>query len=106
MTDVPLSKALLLYNSNFDRQKPAFAVRPLGHPDYYRYQFQVGACFADWPKDNPLGLKLRLLTDVWNAVAFYGVPVAMAHEALLVIPEYRKMLEDDCLPEHFRHERE
>lgn len=107
MTDIPLASALLLYNSNFGGKDPAFAVRPIGHRDYDRFEFKVGACFTTWRQETDSAkLKLRLLVDVWHAVAFYGVPVEMAHEALLVIPEYRDMLADDCLPKQFRHERE
>lgn len=106
MTDIALSEAVLLYNSGLGGEAPAFVVRPIGHHDYDRYQYKVGACFRAWQEEDDLArLKLRLWIDVWHATAFYGVPVEMVHEALLVIPEYRDMLADDCLPREFRHER-
>lgn len=105
--DIPLKAALLLYDSALNDGTPRFAVRPLGHPDYDRYFYKVGACFTSWKQGtDPHRLKLRLMIDVWHAVAFYGVPAQMAHEALLVIPEYRDMLADDCLPKQYWHERD
>lgn len=107
MMNVPISQALLLYDSGITGGAPRFAVRPIGHSDYDRYFYKVGACFNDWQKEtDPNRLKLRLLIEVWHSVAFYGVPAEMAHEALLAIPEYRDMLAGDCLPRAFQHERE
>jgi hypothetical protein len=51
------------------------------------------------------GQRLQLMVDAWHAVTFDPVPAQMMHEAMLVIPEYRLMLADDCLPSQFRHER-
>lgn len=105
--DVPISKALILYTPPRNDMPAAFAIRPLGHPDYDKFAFKVGACFRTWQEDaDPERLKLRLLIDVWHAVAFYDIPPKLAHEALLVIPEYRDMLADDCLPKQFWGERE
>jgi hypothetical protein len=107
--DIPLAKALLLWDSNLDGSTPAFAVRPLGHADYDRFRFKVGACFRDWQEmaeSNPLGLKLKAIIELWHIVAFYGVPVELVHEAMLAVPEYRDMLANDCLPKKYWHERE
>lgn len=105
--DIPLARALLLWNPGWKDSTPAFAVRPLGHQDYDRFSFKVGACFRDWQQEtDPDKLKLRLMIEAWHAEAFYAVPVSMIAEALLVIPEYRDMLADDCLPKQFQHERE
>lgn len=106
MTDIPLNQAVLLWNSGLNGGTPAFVVRPLGHDDYHRYGSSVGACFADTRKLDGRGQKLQLMIDAWHIVAFYDVPVKMVREGLLVIPEYRDMLADDCLPKQFRHERE
>lgn len=105
--DIPISQALILYTPPHGERPAAFAIRPLGHPDYNKFTYKVGACFRVWQEQtNPKYLQLRLLVDVWHAVAFYGIPPKMAHEALLVIPEYRDMLADDCLPRQFWSERE
>ena len=105
--DIPVRQALLLFDAAAEETEPRFAVRPIGHPDYDRYRIQVGACFRDWQEETDVSrLKLRLLVEVWHAVAFYGVPPKVAHEALLAIPEYRDMLADDCLPRQFFHERD
>ncbi|MGI4947397.1 MAG: hypothetical protein ACRYHC_01700 [Janthinobacterium lividum] len=106
MNDVPISGALLLWNSGLNGGVPAFAVRPLGHPDYDRYQFKVGACFRKWRESDNKSQRLQLLVDAWHIVAFYDVPVALVREGLLVIPDYRDMLAGDCLPKQFQNERE
>jgi hypothetical protein len=106
MPDVPLEKALLLWDSGFNGAKPAFVVRPLGHDDYDRYGSQVGACLASTRALDPIGKRLQLMIDAWHIVAFYEVPVEMVKEGLLVIPEYRDMLASDCLPREFQHERD
>lgn len=104
--DVPLEKAMLLWNSGINGGEPAFVVRPLGHNDYYRYGGSVGACFASTRAHDDRGKRLQLMIDAWHIVAFYGVPVAMVQEGLLVIPEYRDMLASDCLPRQFQRERD
>lgn len=106
MTDIPIAEALSLWNSGTDGDEPAFAVRPLGHDDYYRYQCQNGACLRSWRDLDTLGQKLQLMIEAWHIAVFYLVPAKDIHEALLVIPEYRDMLADDCLPKQFWHERE
>lgn len=107
MTDVPIGKALLLWDSPSMGDEPRFAIRPLGHPDYDRYQFKVGACFSEWQREtNADKLKLRLMVEVWHIAAFYGVPVELMVEELLRIPEYRDTLADDVLPQRYQHERD
>lgn len=110
MADIPLANALLLWNSPIAGDKsPAFAVRPHGHDDYYVYDYQNGACFARWQElaqqDHP-ALLAKALVELWHIAAFYKVPIEMINEAMLVVPEYRAMLADDCLPKEFRHERD
>lgn len=109
MTDIPLSNALLLWNSGLNGGTPAFAVRPLGHPDYDRYSCQNGACMAKWrrfaEKPEPALLALAMV-ELWHVATFYLVPVEMIHKAMLVVPEYRNMLAEDCLPAEWQHERE
>lgn len=104
--DVPISQALLLWNSGLNGATPAFVVRPLGHSDYDRYGSKVGACYTSWRKLDTTGQKLQLMIEAWHIVAFYNVPVAMVRDGLLVIPEYREMLASDCLPKQFQYERE
>lgn len=66
----------------------------------------VGACFTNWRAKSKKDQQHQLMIDAWHATAFYGVPAAMVHEGLLVVPEYRDMLADDCLPREFAHERD
>jgi hypothetical protein len=103
--DIPIAEALVLWNSALNGGVPAFAVRPLGHDDYYEFDFQVGACFAAWREMDTHGQKFKLLIDVWHVVGFYCVPIVLVLPELLRIPEYRDMLADDCLPKQFRSER-
>lgn len=107
--DIPLSQALLLWDAGLNGETPAFAVRPLGHPDYDHFRYKVGACFTEWRDmagSNPLGLKLKAMIELWHIAAFYAVPITMIHEAMLAVPEYRQTLADDCLPKKYRHERD
>lgn len=108
MADIPLAQALLLWNSGFSGAKPAFAVRPLGHDDYWVYDGQNGACEARWQKfasESPEKLLLLAMVELWHIAAFYKVPVEMIHKEMLVVPEYRKILADDCLPKEWQLER-
>ena len=107
--DIPLAEAIFLYNAGWKGEEPAFAVRRLGHPYYDRYRFSVGACFSEWQQmardSPPINLLAKAMIDIWHAAAFYAVPIDMIHEAMLVVPEYRGMLADDCLPKAYQHER-
>lgn len=102
MQDIPISQAMLLWNAGFNGGEPAFAVRPLGHDDYDRFDYQVGACFAKWQKSDDSGRKFQLMIDIWHIAAFYWVPIHLMRDQLLRIPEYRDMLADDCLPREHR----
>jgi len=101
--EIPLSEAMLCWSTGGP-------VRVVEHPDYRGlsddYEKSVGACFAYWRGLSPEKMKLQLLIEAWHLAAFYDVPVRDIHTALLVIPEYRSMLADDCLPREFAYERE
>lgn len=105
--DIPLSNAMLCWNNGFHGATPSVAVvrwpDKIGASD--AYQLSVGACFTDFRSKDERGQKLQIMIDAWHVAAFYDVPVAMVHEAMLVVPEYRDMLADDCLPSQYRHER-
>lgn len=100
--DIPISEAMLCWSTGGP-------VRVVEHPDYHgrsdAYEKTAGACYAYWRNLSPERMQLQLLIDAWHIAAFYQVPVRDVHEALLVIPEYRSMLADDCLPREFAHER-
>lgn len=106
--DIPLAEAMLCWNHGFQGATPSCIV--VRHPDYNDasadYQSSVGACFADWRTKDAKGQKLQLMIEAWHIAAFYAVPIAQVHQALLVIPEYRSMLADDCLPRQFASERQ
>lgn len=90
---VRLSEAIILWNSM--ESGPAFAIRPLGHDDYYEYDYQAGACFANWRKqaeDGELGWLLnQVLALMWQAVIEYGCDPNLVHEEMMRIPEYGLM---------------
>ena len=71
MTNVPLDKAMLLWNSGLNGGTPACVVRPLGHDDYYRYGSQVGACFTDFRKLDERGQKLQIMIEARAHAAVY-----------------------------------
>lgn len=105
--DVPIREAMLCWNHGLRGATPGCLV--VRHPDRQGesddYSSSVGACFMDWREKDTSGQKLQLMIDAWHVAAFYRVPVEMVHQALLVIPEYRSMLADDCLPKQFAGER-
>lgn len=101
-SDIPLSESMLCWSTGGP-------VRIVEHPDQAdlsdSYEKTAGACYAYWRGLTPDRMRLQLLVDAWHAAAFYDVPIKDLHAALLVIPEYRSMLADDCLPRQFSHER-
>jgi len=106
--DIPLANAILLWDGSATGA-PRFAVRPLGHRDYDKFSMSGGACFASWKalaKSDPSKLLTQAMIELWHIAAFYGVPIAMIHEAMLVVPEYRGTLASDVLPDQYRHERD
>lgn len=100
--DVPISHAMLLWDSALNGGAPRFAVRPLGHPDGWDYQSSSGAYFTNWRKWDADRQKFQLMIEVWHIAAFYGVPPEIMTPELLRIPEYRDMLAYDCLPKEFQ----
>lgn len=102
MADIPLNDAMLCWTLGE-------GVEVVLHPDEVgasgKWRSSVGACFMNWREKPEQGQRLQLMIDAWHVAAFYDVPAEQVHEALLVIPEYRDMLADDCLPERFRYER-
>lgn len=112
MTDIPISKAVLCFNTAATKEDSedwcAIATRPvrMPHPGALgHYLMTVGAVFSAWHDMTLKEQKLQLMIELWHAAAFHGVPVAEIHEAALVIPEYRDMLADDCLPKKYWHDR-
>ena len=103
MPDIPLNDAMLCWNRGKDMK---VVLHPDSRGESDPYQSSVGACYANWREKDARGQKLQLVIDAWHVVAFYDVSPQLVHEALLVIPEYRDMLADDCLPKRFRYERE
>lgn len=105
--DIPIANAMLCWTGGRHGNTPACKV--VAHPDEMGfsdpYQNSAGACFASWSEKDTSGQRLKLMVDAWHAVTFDAVPAQMMHEAMLVIPEYRSMLADDCLPSQYRHER-
>lgn len=103
MQDIPINDAMLCWTRGD-------SVKVVLHPDKRgesgAYRSSVGACFTDWRKKDLRGQKLQLMIDAWHVTAFSDIPSERVHEALLVIPEYRDMLADDCLPKQFQHERD
>ncbi len=106
--DIPLATAMLCWTSGFHGATPACQVvlwpDEVGASD--AFQSSVGACFSDFRNKDARGQKLQLMIDAWHVTAFYDVPIAVVQQALLVIPEYRSMLADDCLPRQFARERQ
>lgn len=111
--DIPLKDAMLCFNSVHTREHNEKWAKIIRHPARYNghdwedepYSITVGACFSYWGKRDDIGRKIQLLIEAWHAAVFHGVPVKELHEAMLIVPEYRSMLAEDCLPKQFRPER-
>lgn len=105
--DIPIANAMLCWTGGRHGDTPACRIVP--HPDERgysdAYRTTVGACFASWSEKDTNGQRLHLMVEAWHAVTFDAVPAQTMHEALLVIPEYRSMLADGCLPSQYLHER-
>jgi len=92
MIDIALSEAILLWNSGIDGDA-AFAVRPLGHEDYWHYTYQSGACWYGWRSASEAKRLDFLKAELLKIVARYDVPWSMIDEGMSVVPEYRAFLE-------------
>ena len=104
--DVPLREAAILWNGSDWQEGPGFCITtwPVGHR-YDQYKCSGGAFYTDWREcKNSLLLRLRLMNDVWQIAAFYGVPIEMMLPELLRIPEYRLNVDPGWLPQPYRDE--
>lgn len=92
MTDIPLENALLLWDSDF-KGGGRFAVRPLGHGDYWRFDCQGGACWTAWREADPATRLTLLAEKLLDIVANYHLPWSMIDDVMRVVPEYRAYME-------------
>ena len=95
MQDIPVGRALILWNSPEDGTPPAFVVRPLGHPDYDEYDCQSGACYRYWYNSDVDAQLRHLMIVIWRCCLTYKIPTELMHPELLKIPEYREYFEGD-----------
>lgn len=94
--DIPIQEATILWIPKDEGGKIKIVRHPeTGNKD--RGMKSTGACWAVWGKMTTEEQKDQLLIDVRNIVIKDGVDPMDVHQALLVIPEYRKMLNRDLL---------
>lgn len=86
--DVPLARAMILWNPDTKELAP---VRVVDHPggDDPRYKSSYGACNAEWQRADDVGRLLRLFTRFQELTALHGIDPQAVHEAFWVVPEYR-----------------
>lgn len=105
MGDIPLIKAMVCANSGKEWDSLGPRVKVFHYPDVHMlssgYSWSIGACDMRWSRVDDAGRKLLLMIEAHHLAVFHDVPARLIHEALMVIPEYRDMLAEDCLPAEF-----
>lgn len=96
--DVPLAEALILWEA--DAEPPVRVLR-LGMDDR-RYSNSQGSCTSPWELMGPAWRLTRLLALFHEIVVADKIDPARAHEAFLCIPEYRRAVCPDTIPERFQ----
>lgn len=85
--DVPIERAQVIWD---DDMSPRIKVVGIPGDDDRRYSSSFGACNSDWVHADTVGQLLRLLSRFPEWTIAEGIPPSEVHDALMVIPEYRK----------------
>ncbi len=94
MTDIPLSTAQVIWRAVDNPELPAVKVVSIPADDDRRYYASWGACNQDFNEASPEDKVNMLFRQFHQLVTFDGVDPAVAHEAFMPIPEYRRALAD------------
>lgn len=87
--DVPLGKAMIIWD---DDMSPRIKVVRNGRDDQ-RYSSSYGACNSDWNNADAIGQLLRLFSRIPEWTLLDGIDPREVHDALWVIPEYRRAID-------------
>lgn len=85
--DVPISDAMIIWD---EEMSPRLKVVANGSGDDDRYSSSYGACNSDWAHADDVGRLLRLFSRMPEWTVLDGIPAREVHDALWVIPEYRR----------------
>ena len=98
MTDIPLDKALIVWNLMEGKSGPPLKVVGGAVKDDDEYISSWGACNGEFAEANS-DKKLRMLfAETVNLTVNEGIDPKVVHESLLVIPEYRAaLIESDVI---------
>ena len=101
--DIPLKHAMIAWNraDSYPRYFQPGKIMVIPHPDkqglcnHLRLQMTTGACWTAWSKWTKQQRLLQLYIEAWHIVSRDGVNQRDAHDALMVIPEFRDTLSED-----------
>lgn len=85
--DVPIARAQIIWDEDMS---PRIKVVGIPGDDDRRYSSSFGACNSDWVHADTVGQLLRLLSRFPEWTVAEGIPASEVHDALMVIPEYRR----------------
>lgn len=85
--DIPLRDAMIIWDKELS---PPLKVVANGSDDDDRYSSSYGACNADWSHADDVGRLLRLFSRIPEWTVLDGISPREVHDALWVIPEYRR----------------
>lgn len=98
--DVPLKRAMLLWNPKSDEPTEDGRMEVVEHPEKdsrtRTLTRSIGACCAEWAQLNTMERLVKLYIETWHIACRDGVEPKTIHEALMVIPEYRDTLSGDA----------
>jgi DNA-binding XRE family transcriptional regulator len=92
--DVPLRDAMIIWDK---KMSPRLKVVANGSEDDDRYSSSYGACNSDWAHADDVGRLLRLFSRMPEWTVIDGIPPREVHDALWVIPEYRRSVAQESL---------
>lgn len=107
MADIPLAQVQVIWDNPGEGERkimPPLKLMTIGDKDDPRYDCSWGACNMDFNQADDAGRLLMLFQQFLQLVLMYGIDAEDVHEAFLQIPEYRKALPYDLLPERYRDE--
>lgn len=99
--DIPLKYAMLAWTPVYNSQIgvpgrmtiiPRRRTELIDFFKHFGVVNSVGACFTEWTEYTNEERLIKLFSEVWHAICRDGVSPEEAHNAMMVIPEYRDTL--------------
>ncbi|HWW56343.1 MAG TPA: helix-turn-helix transcriptional regulator [Sphingopyxis sp.] len=92
--DIPLRNAMIVWDE--EMSPPMLVVDNTGRGGE-EYISSYGACNSDWARADTVGQLLRLLSRIPEWTLVYRIKPREVHDALWVIPEYRRAMAPDFI---------